>query len=164
MVAAPGKRPDQEPIALRDEREIRGSHAAESAQTAVVMSWSGGKDCALALTVLKKDPRYNVKALLTTVSEEYRRVSHHGVREELLKAQADAIGLPLTKVYLPSGKQTPCTNEIYEEIMATGHGKFPVPGHLRCRLRRSLSRGPAGVARSQPGQGRDDRPLSHLEA
>ena len=55
---------------------------------------------------------------MTSVSEEFRRVSHHGVREELLEAQAEAIGLPLTKIYLPSGNQTPCTNEMYEEIMA----------------------------------------------
>jgi len=86
-------------------------------RTAVVMSWSGGKDSALALHELRGDPRYEVVALMTSVSEEFRRVSHHGVREELLEAQARAIGLPLTKIYLPSGKTTPCTNEIYEEIM-----------------------------------------------
>jgi uncharacterized protein (TIGR00290 family) len=83
----------------------------------VVMSWSGGKDCALALHELRADPRYEVMGLMTSVSEEFRRVSHHGVREELLEAQAEAIGLPLTKIYLPSGKATPCTNEVYEEIM-----------------------------------------------
>ena len=89
-----------------------------SKRTAVVMSWSGGKDSAPALHELQGDPRYEVVALMTSVSEEFRRVSHHGVREELLEAQADAIGLPLTKIYLPSGKTTPCTNEVYEEIMA----------------------------------------------
>jgi len=88
-----------------------------SMRTAVVMSWSGGKDSALALHELRRDPRYEVVALLTSVSEEFRRVSHHGVREELLEAQAQAIGLPLTKIYLPSGHSTPCTNEVYEQIM-----------------------------------------------
>ena len=39
------------------------------------------------------------------------------MREELLEAQAAAIGVPLTKIYLPSGKDTPCTNEVYEQIM-----------------------------------------------
>jgi uncharacterized protein (TIGR00290 family) len=81
------------------------------------MSWSGGKDSALALHELRRDPRFEVVALMTSLSEEYRRVSHHGVREELLDAQAEALGLPLTKIYLPSGKDTPCTNEVYEEIM-----------------------------------------------
>lgn len=73
---------------------------------------------ALALHELRSDPRYEVVALMTSVSEEFRRISHHGVREELLEAQAEAIGLPLTKIYLPSGNTTPCTNEVYEEIMA----------------------------------------------
>ena len=63
---------------------------------AVVMSWSGGKDRALALNELLSDPRYEVVGLMTSVSEEFRRISHHGVREELLEAQAEAIGLPLT--------------------------------------------------------------------
>ena len=83
----------------------------------VVMSWSGGKDSALALHELRGDPRYQVVALMTSVSEEFRRISHHGVREELLEAQAQAIGVPLTKIYLPSSNTVPCTNEVYEEIM-----------------------------------------------
>src|SRR5271169_1290920 len=91
---------------------------ADSPRQKVVMSWSGGKDSALALHELRADPRYEVVALMTSVSGEFRRVSHHGVREELLEAQAEAIGLPLTKIYLPSGQATPCTNEVYEEIMA----------------------------------------------
>jgi uncharacterized protein (TIGR00290 family) len=90
---------------------------ADSPRQKVVMSWSGGKDSALALHELRADPRYEVVALMTSVSEEFRRVSHHGVREELLEAQAEVIGLPLTKIYLPSGKNAPCTNEVYEEIM-----------------------------------------------
>jgi uncharacterized protein (TIGR00290 family) len=83
----------------------------------VVMSWSGGKDSALALHQLRADPRYEVVALMTSVSEEFRRISHHGVREELLEAQAQAVGVPLTKIYLPSSNTVPCTNEVYEEIM-----------------------------------------------
>src|SRR5436305_7033038 len=90
----------------------------------VVMSWSGGKDSAVALHELLKSDQYEVVALLTTVSEEFRRVSHHGVREELLEAQANAIGVPLTKVYLPSGKTAPCTNEVYEEIMGRAMEEF----------------------------------------
>jgi len=68
-------------------------------RTALVMSWSGGKDSALALDELRRDPRYEVVAIMTSLSEEFRRVSHHGVREELLEAQAEAIGVPLTFVY-----------------------------------------------------------------
>ena len=86
-------------------------------RTPVVMSWSGGKDSAMALHELLRTADYEVVELMATVSEEYRRVSHHGVREELLDAQAAAIGIPLHKVYLPSGEGGGCSNEVYEAIM-----------------------------------------------
>ena len=70
----------------------------------VVMSWSGGKDSALALHELRGDPRYQVVALMTSVSEEFRRISHHGVREELLEAQAEADWRPPDK-NLPAVQQ-----------------------------------------------------------
>jgi uncharacterized protein (TIGR00290 family) len=92
--------------------------ALDSKPEPVVMSWSGGKDCALALHVLRADPDYQIVGLMTSIADEFKRVSHHGVREELLEAQARAIGCPLLKIYLPSGQSSPCTNEVYEEIMA----------------------------------------------
>lgn len=88
------------------------------------MSWSGGKDSAFALYELLKTDLYEVVALMTSISEEFRRISHHGVREALLEQQADAIGIPLEKIYLPSGKSHPCTNEIYEQIMGDVMAKF----------------------------------------
>jgi len=54
-----------------------------------------------------------VVCLLTTVSDRFRRVSMHGVREELLDRQAEAAGLPLEKVLIPY----PCPNAVYEERM-----------------------------------------------
>jgi len=86
-------------------------------RTPVLMSWSGGKDSAMALHELWDTPDYEVVELMATVSEEYRRISHHGVREALLDEQAAAIGIPLLKVYLPSGNSGGCTNEVYESIM-----------------------------------------------
>jgi uncharacterized protein (TIGR00290 family) len=83
----------------------------------VVLSWSGGKDSAMALHALLRDDRYEVVGLLTSVAEEYKRISHHGVREELLDMQAESIGLPLDKLYLPSDGGVPCTNEHYEKLM-----------------------------------------------
>lgn len=81
------------------------------------MSWSGGKDSAMALHELLRACDYEVVSLLTTVSDEFRRISHHGVRESLLDAQANAIGIPLRKVCLPSNPAGGCTNEVYESIM-----------------------------------------------
>jgi uncharacterized protein (TIGR00290 family) len=90
----------------------------------VVMSWSGGKDSAMALSDLLGNTDYEVVELMATVSEEYRRISHHGVREELLDAQAAVIGIPLRKVYLPSDNSAGCTNEVYEAIMNRVMGDY----------------------------------------
>ena len=64
------------------------------------MSWSGGKDSALALYHARRSPHYAVAHLLTSVSAHYERVSMHGVRLALLEAQAARIGLPLMQLRL----------------------------------------------------------------
>lgn len=66
----------------------------------VVFSWSGGKDSALALYEIKKTGAYEVLRLITTVAEEYARVSIHGVRRNLLEEQAASLGLPLDVVFI----------------------------------------------------------------
>lgn len=66
----------------------------------VILSWSGGKDAALTLYELRKSKKYVVSALLTTVTEEYDRISMHGVRRVLLELQTQAVGLPLEKVLI----------------------------------------------------------------
>jgi uncharacterized protein (TIGR00290 family) len=78
------------------------------------MSWSSGKDSAYALHMARLAGDLEITALLTTVTETFARVSMHGVREELLRAQARATGLPLIEVRIPS----PCPNEVYEERMS----------------------------------------------
>jgi uncharacterized protein (TIGR00290 family) len=93
----------------------------------VVLSWSGGKDSAMALYEMVRAGRYEVVALLTTVAEQYRRISHHGVREELLKMQAAALGLPLDTVYLPASS-APCTNEEFEALMARALARYEKAG------------------------------------
>jgi uncharacterized protein (TIGR00290 family) len=97
-------------------------------KTLLVMSWSGGKDSAIALEVLLQTGDYEVVSLMTTVSEEYRRISHHGVRETLLEEQARAIGISLEKVYLPSGESGGCTNEVYEAIMRRVMASYKAKG------------------------------------
>jgi len=79
----------------------------------VILSWSGGKDSAMALRELLRDPRYEVRSLLTTITEGYERVSMHGVRLSLLDRQVKSLGLPLVKVSIP---QAP-SNEQYESAM-----------------------------------------------
>jgi len=79
----------------------------------VLLSWSGGKDSTLALERLRASPEWHVVGLLTTVTEEHDRISMHGVRRSLLEAQAEALGVPLTIVWVPSG----ASNEVYGERM-----------------------------------------------
>ena len=62
--------------------------------TPTVLSWSGGKDSALALHELLQDPAVDLRALITTVTDAYDRVSMHGVRTSLLAAQAAALAAP----------------------------------------------------------------------
>jgi uncharacterized protein (TIGR00290 family) len=78
------------------------------------MSWSSGKDSALALHTIRSAGDVNVVGLLTTVNSTADRVAMHAVRRSLLEAQADALDLPLYVVELP----WPCSNDVYEERMA----------------------------------------------
>jgi len=79
----------------------------------MLLSWSSGKDSAWSLHCLKQNPDIDVAGLLTTVTEPFDRVSMHGVRRDILAAQARAAGLPLIEVPIPA----PCPNETYESRM-----------------------------------------------
>ncbi|HVA95245.1 MAG TPA: ATP-binding protein [Candidatus Dormibacteraeota bacterium] len=79
----------------------------------VLFCWSGGKDSAMALHALQSADEFRVTSLLTTVTEQYDRISMHGVRRALLERQAESLGLPLHAVLIPPQ----CVNTIYEERM-----------------------------------------------
>jgi uncharacterized protein (TIGR00290 family) len=85
-----------------------------SARPKALIAWSSGKDSAWALHLARLAGGYDIVGALTTVTDTFGRVSIHGVREELLKAQLEAAGLPATIVRIPY----PCSNEIYEARMA----------------------------------------------
>ena len=80
----------------------------------VLLSWSSGKDGAWALHVLRESNEVEIVGLLTTINTHFQRVAMHGTRQELLRMQARAAGLPLWEVPLP----WPCANEIYEQAMS----------------------------------------------
>ncbi len=79
----------------------------------ILMSWSGGKDSSMALYQIMLSGHYQVMALLTVLSQDYDRISHHGVRRSLLEQQASSIGLPLEEVFLTAK----ATNKEYEAKM-----------------------------------------------
>ena len=92
------------------------------------MHWSGGKDSAYTLWKLAQDQNHHVCGLVTSMSEEFRRISMHGVREELLDAQASALKLPVHKLLLPKD----CTMADYDSYMLDELSKLKKQGAQAC--------------------------------
>jgi uncharacterized protein (TIGR00290 family) len=86
----------------------------------LILSWSGGKDSALALDALRASGEHGPIVLLTSVTAGYERVSIHGVRRELLRAQAAALGLPLHEFEL----RPESSNEAYDAALAAALGEL----------------------------------------
>ena len=80
----------------------------------ILLSWSGGKDAAWTLHRLQPGDDFEVVGLLTTVTEGYERIAMHGIRRELLLAQAASTGLPLIESRIPQQ----CDNARYESALA----------------------------------------------
>jgi len=89
-----------------------------------LVSWSSGKDSAWMVHVLRTRDGVTPAALLTTINEAAQRVAMHAVRVDLLQAQADALGVALWQVPIPS----PCSNEEYERAMASAVGRAVADG------------------------------------
>jgi uncharacterized protein (TIGR00290 family) len=83
----------------------------------IILSWSGGKDSSYTLHTLLNDPRYEVKYLLSTINGNYKRLSMHGVREELIEAQANSIGIPLLKVYVYEADNAEYERQMTETLL-----------------------------------------------
>ncbi len=96
----------------------------------ILLAWSGGKDCLLALAALRADPQWRVVALLTTINRSHARIAMHGVRTTVLQAQAAALGLPLVEV----GMDWPGSNAAYEaaHARALAEARARWPGLRHC--------------------------------
>ena len=79
----------------------------------VTISWSGGKDSAFALYKILASGEFEVVNLHTVIDQHSKRVGLHGVREALIEKQAEHLGLPLEKIYLPSSND----HDAYKSIM-----------------------------------------------
>ena len=78
-----------------------------------ILSWSGGKDSAMAVHAIRQAGEYEITALLTTITQGYDRSSMHGIRRVLIEQQADALGIALAEVPLSRVS----SNEEYESRM-----------------------------------------------
>jgi uncharacterized protein (TIGR00290 family) len=90
----------------------------------VLVSWSGGKDSALALAETLEDRTHEVAGLITTLTEDYQRISMHGVRRVLLERQARSLGLPLEEVWIPRD----ASNQTYEANMGRALERYASQG------------------------------------
>jgi uncharacterized protein (TIGR00290 family) len=90
----------------------------------VLVGWSGGKDSAIALYEIQRSQKYEIVSLLTTITEDYDRVSMHGVPRILVEKQASALGLPLEEVFISKS----CSDEEYASKMKETLTKFKQAG------------------------------------
>jgi uncharacterized protein (TIGR00290 family) len=78
-----------------------------------MLAWSGGKDSAWTLHLLRGTQEFEVGGLFTTVDDRTGRVAVHEVRSELLHEQARAADTPLYTIPIPR----PCPNAVYERAI-----------------------------------------------
>ena len=99
-------------------------------RTQAVLSWSGGKDAAWTLHALRARDDIEVVALLTTVTAGYERIAMHGIRREILHAQAAAAGLPVVEASIPAQ----CDNATYQAsfaaALAQARARWPQCAHI----------------------------------
>ena len=91
----------------------------------IILSWSGGKDSALALAALRDDPAFRVVALLTTITTGYDRISVHGVRRALLAAQERAIGLPVHEIVIEPQSSNAAYDAAVEHALGDVRRRYP---------------------------------------
>jgi uncharacterized protein (TIGR00290 family) len=90
----------------------------------ILLSWSGGKDSALALYEMQRSRECEIASLLTTITRDYDRISMHGVRRVLLEEQAQSLGYSLEQVFISNA----CVNEEYENTMRAVLTKYQAQG------------------------------------
>lgn len=119
-----------------------------------LFNWSGGKDSSLCLHKILYTDEFNISCLFTTINAKYNRISQHGVRVDLLEKQAESIGLPLKKLYLPdiptmenyNRSMTEALTELKKEgIKASIFGDIYLEDLRRYREKRLSSIGYKGV-------------------
>lgn len=82
-----------------------------------IFNWSSGKDSAFALYKILQEDEFEIQALVTSINTKYKRVSMHGIREELVEKQAESIGIPLIKIELPESPSMEEYNSIMKQKM-----------------------------------------------
>jgi uncharacterized protein (TIGR00290 family) len=98
--------------------------------TPVLLSWSGGKDAAWALHALRQRDDTAVVGLLTTITEGYERVAMQGIRVDVLRAQAAAIGLPVIEARMPQRADNAVYEDVFGDALARARDRWPGLRHV----------------------------------
>ena len=96
----------------------------------ILLSWSGGKDAAWTLHALRQRGDFDVVGLVTTVTEGYERIAMHGIRREILHAQAQAAGLPVIEARLPQQADNATYENSFATALAQARAMFPGLAHI----------------------------------
>lgn len=130
-------------------------------------NWSGGKDSTLALYKVLESKKFDIRYLLTTLNQEADRISMHGVRSELLQAQAGSIGIPTKTVHLPTSSDM----SAYEAVMNQAITELKAEGISDClfgdifledlRMYREQKLKEVGISAYFPIWKRDTKELIH---
>jgi len=94
-------------------------------ERAALLSWSGGKDAAYALYDLRRRGEFDVVGLVTTVTSGYERIAMHGIRRDLLAAQARATGLPVIEAVIPPQCDNATYEAAFEQALAQARARWP---------------------------------------
>lgn len=95
-----------------------------SVKPKAIFNWSSGKDSALALYKILKEDQFKITSLLTSINQEFQRISMHGVQVSLLEKQAESLSFPLIKMEIPKEP----TMEEYQQIMSETMTKIKSQG------------------------------------
>jgi len=96
----------------------------------ILVSWSGGKDAAWALHALRQSAQWDVVGLLTTVTDEYDRVAMHGIRRDVLHAQAAATSLPLIEARQPRNADNAAYEATFAAALDEARERWPELRHI----------------------------------
>ena len=94
-------------------------------RTPILLSWSGGKDAAWTLHVLRQRDDVEVVGLLTTITEGFERVAMQGIRVDVLHAQAAAAGLPVLEARMPQRSSNQVYEATFAEALARARQRWP---------------------------------------
>jgi uncharacterized protein (TIGR00290 family) len=94
------------------------------------LSWSGGKDAAWTLHTLQQANEFDVVALITTVTDGYERIAMHGIRRDILHAQAQAAGVPVIEARIPQNADNTAYESSFAAALAQARERFPGIAHI----------------------------------